>query len=58
MVLLIAMLGSIILTTRLVLVDGDKPSPSFKDLHPEDKLPPAKPSAIAHILEQRQREET
>jgi hypothetical protein len=60
MVLLIAMLGSIILTTRLVLVDGGKSpeKPSFKDLFPEDKLPPMKPSTISHLLEQRKREES
>lgn len=56
MVLLIAMLGSIILTTRLVLVD-EKKEPKFTDLYPEDKLPPAKPSTIAHLVEKRQREE-
>jgi NADH:ubiquinone oxidoreductase subunit 6 (subunit J) len=54
-ILLIAMLGSIILTTRLVLVDNDKKSTfSSKEL---DELPPEKPSILASRMEKYKRDE-
>jgi hypothetical protein len=49
------MLGSIILTTRLVLVDGDKkPTVSYKEL---DELPPEKSSILASRMEKYKRDE-
>jgi hypothetical protein len=51
------MLGSIILTTRLVLVDDKKPPVSIKDLFPEDQLLPEKPSILAPRLEKQKRDE-
>jgi hypothetical protein len=49
------MLGSIILTTRLVLVDNDKKSTfSSKEL---DELPPEKPSILASRMEKYKRDE-
>jgi hypothetical protein len=51
------MLGSIILTTRLVLVDDKKPPVSIKDLFPEDQLPSEKPSILEARMEKMKRDE-